>query len=69
MKVLGSQKATQRVRKMKLNGMHKQTHVYMIKWCDLGIRVYALTSNLKGEIKSRYKTRKSSKYMYINKTE
>ena len=46
MRVQGYQKATQRVRKIKPVGMLKQSYMYMIKWCDLGTQVHAMTNRL-----------------------
>jgi len=43
----GLSEATQRVVRWVSSGMHKQTKVYMIKWCDLDIQVQALTRDMK----------------------
>ena len=49
-------------------GVLRQSHVYMIKWCGSSIQVQAMTSNIK-KIKGTIINPKSSKYMYIDKSE
>ena len=65
---LGLSDATRRVHMIKPIGMLKQSHACMIKWCGSSMQVPAMTSNIK-EIKGTTVNPKSSKYMYINKSE